>query len=172
MLLQDSIKFAVEAHQGQFRKFDKSAYIKHPLSVMGMMTEFTSDESVLSACVLHDTVEDCKDVTLEVIHERFGEIVAGYVFYTTEMSKKSDGDRSFRKEIDRRHYSKGSEFSQNIKLLDMIDNIPTIVLFDPKFSMTYINEKLQLIQVLKKGNMILQKRALSLISDCITKIKE
>lgn len=163
-LLSDSIKFAVEAHSGQFRKFDSTPYIKHPLSVMGMMTELTDDQAILSACVLHDTVEDCADVTLEIIHERFGEIVAGYVFFVTEKSQKSDGVRKVRKEIDRLHYSLGSTESQNIKVLDMIDNIPSMVLFDPEFSKLYMKEKLELLETLAKADSTFKSKAFNLIN--------
>jgi len=166
-LLSEAILFAVEAHKNQFRKYDNSAYIKHPLAVMGMMTEFTQNPKILAACVLHDTVEDCKDVTIEVIHERFGEEVAGFVYYSTEKSQKSDGNRGVRKEIDRRHYAKGPYVSQDIKGLDMIENIPSIVLFNKEFSITYMDEKIQLLGVLEKCNPIIKCRALSLISTCL-----
>jgi len=163
-LLSDSIKFAIEAHSGQFRKFDKTPYIKHPLSVMGMMTELTDEQAILSACVLHDTVEDCEDVTLEIIHERFGEIVAGYVFYVTAKSQKTDGSRKIRKEIDRIHYSIGSDVSQNIKVLDMIDNIPSMVLYDSEFAKLYIKEKLNLLETLTKASSAFRNKAFNLIT--------
>ena len=162
-LLNESIMFAMEAHAGQVRKFDGTPYIRHPLSVMGMMSEITSDEAVLAACVLHDTVEDCEDVTLEVIHERFGEIVAGYVFYVSEISHKSDGNRKTRKAIDRRHYQSGSGISHNIKVLDLIDNIPSIVMYDAVFSKIYLEEKRLLLSVLVKADPVLIDRALKII---------
>lgn len=163
MLLEDAILFATEAHKNQFRKFDGTPYITHPLAVMGMMTELTMEPTVLAASVLHDTVEDCKDVTLEVIHERFGEVVAGYVFYVTEKSKKSDGNRAVRKEIDLNHYSKGSDVSQNIKVLDMIHNIPSMVLYDPDFAEVYIKEKKNLLTALTKSDNMIWNRANNII---------
>jgi (p)ppGpp synthase/HD superfamily hydrolase len=162
-LLEDAIEFAVEAHSGQVRKFDSTPYISHPLSVMGMMTEFTNDPAILAACVLHDTVEDCEDVTLEVIHERFGELVAGYVFFVTEKSQKSDGNRKTRKQIDREHYSRGSSVSQNIKICDFIHNVPSMVLYDPEFAKLYIEEKLDLLVVITRADPTLKQRAYNLL---------
>lgn len=161
--LEEAVNFAIEAHKGQFRKYDGSAYIMHPFSVMGMMTEFTNDWEVLAAAILHDTVEDCDDVTIEVLHERFGERVASIVFYATEVSQKTDGNRATRKAMDRRHYSAGPTESQDLKGEDMIDNIPSIVLFDPEFAPTYLEEKLSLLAVLTKMNPIIRERAENLI---------
>lgn len=163
-MLSEAIRFAIEAHQGQKRKYDWTAYIKHPLSVMGMLTEFTTDPMSLSAAVLHDTVEDCQDVTLEVIHERFGEVVAGYVFYTTEKSRKEDGPMEFRKAIDREHYAKGSQVSQTIKVLDMIDNIPGICYNNPRHGEVYIKEKLALLDYLTKAEISAKVKAINLIN--------
>ena len=128
-----------------------------------MMTEFTSDPAILAACVLHDTVEDCADVTLEVIHERFGELVAGYVFFVTEKSQKSDGNRKVRKEIDNEHYSRGSSVSQDIKICDLIHNVPSMVLYDPEFAKVYIEEKLNLLMVLSRAEPALKRRAYNLL---------
>jgi guanosine-3',5'-bis(diphosphate) 3'-pyrophosphohydrolase len=169
-LIEEALVFAIEAHKNTFRKYDNTPYIRHPMAVMGIMTLITTEEAALAAALLHDTVEDCEDITLEVLHERFGEIVAGYVFYCTEKSKKTDGNRSIRKEIDRRHYSSGCSASHNIKIADMIDNIPGIVFNDPIFSKTYMYEKIQLLGMLQKADIRLQKIALKLIADMFTKI--
>ena len=162
-MINEALRFSIESHAGQIRKFDNTPYIKHPLAVMGMMTEISDDPEVLSACLLHDTVEDCKDITLEVIHERFGETVASYIFYVSEKSQKTDGNRKVRKEIDRIHYSLGSKVSQNIKILDMIDNIPSMALYDPEFAKLYIEEKLNLLESLTKADSFVKNKALNVI---------
>jgi (p)ppGpp synthase/HD superfamily hydrolase len=167
-LIEKALQFAMEAHRGQIRKFDGVAYIKHPLSVMGILTEFYTEQEVLASAILHDTVEDCEDITLEVIHERFAEIVAGYVFYVSEKSQKADGNRKIRKEIDREHYAKGTKVSQDIKIADMLDNIPTIALYTPEFALMYLDEKLQLLGALKKCTPALKVRAIKMIYDMFT----
>ena len=162
-MIYEALRFAIEAHAGQIRKFDNTPYIKHPLAVMGMMTEITDDPELLSACLLHDTVEDCGDITLEVILERFGEVVASYVFYVSEKSLKTDGTRKVRKEIDRLHYSLGPKPSQNIKILDMIDNIPSMALYDPDFAKLYIEEKVNLLESLTKADSFVKNKVLNVI---------
>lgn len=162
-LLDEAILFAIEAHKGQKRKFDDTPYIRHPMTVMAMMSEITSDPAALAACVLHDTVEDCEDITLEVIHERFGEIVASYVFYATEKSTKLDGSRFNRKQIDKLHYIKGGPVSQNIKILDIFDNVPSMFLYKPAFAITYSAEKMGLVNALTKADITLRNRATNLI---------
>lgn len=77
-----AVTFAVRAHEGQRRK-DGSTYILHPLEVAVIAGTMTRDEDVLSAAVLHDTVEDTP-VTAEDILENFGERIAELVAHETE----------------------------------------------------------------------------------------
>ena len=163
-IIEEALLFAIEAHKDVHRKFDGTAYIKHPLAVMGIMTEYTQDKQILAACILHDTVEDCEDVTLEVIHDRFGEVVASTVFYATEKATKADGPRKVRKEIDKIHYCNGTKHSQNLKVADMLDNIPGIVLCDPKFAPTYLEEKRSLLWSLTKADADVRAKAEHLIN--------
>lgn len=166
-LLDEAILFAIEAHKEQKRKFDGTSYIRHPLSVMGIMSEINSDPAALAACALHDTVEDCADITLEVIHERFGEIVTGYVFYATEKSTKKDGSRHIRKQIDNEHYRKGLIVSQNIKVADAMDNVPSMFFFDKNFAIQYTKEKIDLLEVLDKADQTLKNKAFDLFIKCL-----
>ena len=171
-LIESALEFAIEAHNGVIRRYDKTPYITHPLAVMGIMTLVTNDQEVLAAALLHDTIEDCEDINIEIIHEKFFERVAGYVFYCSEKSKKSDGCRAIRKEIDRRHYSAGTKHSQNIKIADMIHNIPGIVQYDPEFGKIYMYEKLHLLAMLQKADIKLQRIAIKLISNMFDHIEK
>jgi len=85
------------------------------------------------------------------------------VFYVTEKSLKSDGNRKVRKEIDRLHYSSGTGVSQNIKILDMIDNIPSMALYNREFTKVYIKEKLSLLDILDKGDSYIRNKAYKII---------
>ena len=86
-ILDRAIRFAVDAHAGQFRK-DGSAFILHPLEDAVIVGTMTTDRETLAAAVLHDTVEDT-DVTPEQIRERFGERVYALVMHETE-NKRAD----------------------------------------------------------------------------------
>ena len=81
-VLDKAIIFAVKAHEGQTRK-DGSSYILHPLEVAVIAGTMTKDPDVLSAAVLHDTVEDTS-VTAENILENFGPRIAELVAHETE----------------------------------------------------------------------------------------
>lgn len=60
--LADVVEFAEEAHQGQTRKPDDTPYIEHPLRVAARLKRIgVEDERILTAAVLHDTVEDQTD---------------------------------------------------------------------------------------------------------------
>ena len=87
-LFEKAIMFAVNAHSGMHRKKELVPYIVHPLEVATIASSMTSDEKVLSAAVLHDTVEDTP-VTMEEIREQFGERVAELVGSETENKRKS-----------------------------------------------------------------------------------
>ncbi len=84
----DAVIFATNAHSGQVRKSAKIPYILHPLEVASIIATITSDEDILIAGLLHDTVEDT-NVTIEEIQERFGERVAELVAHETE-DKRAD----------------------------------------------------------------------------------
>jgi myo-inositol-1(or 4)-monophosphatase len=81
-VFEKAVAFAIKAHEGQKRK-DGSVYILHPLEVAAIAGTMTSDLDILSAAVLHDTVEDT-DTTAEDILSNFGERIASLVASETE----------------------------------------------------------------------------------------
>ena len=87
-LLDEAIKFAVDAHAGMVRKGTDVPYILHPMEVAAVTAAMTSDIDVITAAMLHDVVEDTK-YTLDDIRERFGDRVAAYVADETE-NKRED----------------------------------------------------------------------------------
>lgn len=89
-LLDRAIAFATKAHSGTFRKKDGIPYILHPMEVASIAGGITTDEEVLTAALLHDTVEDT-NVTLDTIKSQFGDRVAALVASETEDKRR---DRS------------------------------------------------------------------------------
>ena len=89
-LLDRAIVFATKAHSGTLRKKDGIPYILHPMEVASIAGGITTDEEVLTAALLHDTVEDT-DVTLDTIKSQFGDRVAALVASETEDKRR---DRS------------------------------------------------------------------------------
>ena len=85
--IEKAVLFATRAHAGQVRKGSEKPYILHPMEVMAIVTKYTDDEDVISAAVLHDTVEDTT-VTLERLEKEFSPRVAALVASVTEDKKK------------------------------------------------------------------------------------
>ncbi len=77
-LLDKAILFATRAHAGTERRGKGFPYIVHPMEAMEIVATITPDQELLSAAVLHDTVEDT-DVTVDMIRETFGERIASLV---------------------------------------------------------------------------------------------
>lgn len=92
-MVNKAIEFATRAHEGQFRKGTTRPYIVHPLEVSEIVATMTSDEEVICAAVLHDTVEDCEDVTEEVIAQEFTDRIAQLVAQESEDKSKTWEER-------------------------------------------------------------------------------
>ena len=58
-MLNKALMFACEKHSKQVRKVDNVPYICHPMEVASIIATMTVDEDVISAGLLHDTIEDC-----------------------------------------------------------------------------------------------------------------
>ena len=68
-LLDRAIVFAVRAHAGTERRGKGFPYIVHPMEAVEIVATMTSDQELMAAAALHDTVEDT-DVTMEQIFEK------------------------------------------------------------------------------------------------------
>ncbi|MBR2089887.1 MAG: bifunctional (p)ppGpp synthetase/guanosine-3',5'-bis(diphosphate) 3'-pyrophosphohydrolase [Fibrobacter sp.] len=77
-VLDKAIVFAVKAHAGTERRGKAFPYIVHPLEAVEIVATMTTDQELLAAAALHDTVEDT-DVTLDDIRREFGDRVAKLV---------------------------------------------------------------------------------------------
>ena len=77
-LLDRAIIFAVKAHSGTERRGKGYPYIVHPLEAVEIVSTMTSDQELLAAAALHDTVEDTP-VTVEQIRAEFGPRIASLV---------------------------------------------------------------------------------------------
>ena len=82
-LFEQALAFALQAHKGQKRKSSGVPYILHPCEAAAIAASLTDDREVLTAVMLHDTLEDT-DATIEEIRDQFGERVAALVQGETE----------------------------------------------------------------------------------------
>ena len=85
-LVEKAFTFAEKAHEGQMRETGDPYFI-HPVSVALTLADLQLDAATIAAGLLHDTVEDCEGVTLEVIEREFGQEVATMVDGVTKLEK-------------------------------------------------------------------------------------
>lgn len=93
-LVQRAYRVAEQAHQGQTRASGEP-YISHCLAVASILAELCVPPAVISAGLLHDSVEDT-DVTLKEIKRDFGdeiELLVDGVTKLTQLPRVSRGDQ-------------------------------------------------------------------------------
>ena len=161
-LLAQTMKFATESHGDQKRKYTGEPYVTHPIAVMKIVQSVPHSFEMLQAALLHDVVEDT-EITIEVIEDRFGPVVAEMVSGLTDVSRPEDGNRETRKAKDRDHTAQQSAEVQTIKLADLIHNTQSIEKYDPGFYQVYKQEKIKLLSVLTQGDRTLMYMAQSQI---------
>lgn len=125
--------FAERAHEHQ-RRMSGEPYIVHPLFVASILAETMLDASTVIAGLLHDTVEDCVDVSLDLIRENFGEEVAMLVDGVTKLGKLDYQDKEERQAESLRKMiiAMGKDIRVIIiKLADRLHNLLTLS-FQPK----------------------------------------
>jgi guanosine-3',5'-bis(diphosphate) 3'-pyrophosphohydrolase len=146
--------FATAAHAavGQLRKYTSEPYIVHPAEVVDILgTVGITDEYMLAAAWLHDTVEDT-GVEVTDIWREFGGVVASYVNWLTIPTTKEDGNRAQRKAKDRDYIRNAPPEVKTVKLADLISNCSSIIRYDEAFAKTYLEEKRLMLEVLKEGD--------------------
>lgn len=122
-MIQRAIAFATRAHEGQFRKGTTRPFIVHPLEVGKIVATMTDDEEIISAAILHDTIEDCEGVTQEKICKEFSERVANLVAQESEDKSKTWMERKSATIERIKHVSKDVQI---IGLADKLSNMRDI----------------------------------------------
>ncbi len=87
-VLQEAYETASQAHAGQLRRTGEP-YVLHPVRVTRILLDLLrrrSDVTILAAALLHDTVEDNREVTVDDLEKRFGPEVAALVDGVTKIS--------------------------------------------------------------------------------------
>lgn len=122
-MVERAIAFATQAHEGQFRKGTTRPFILHPLEVGKIVASMTEDEEVISAAILHDTIEDCKGITEEIIRQEFTARVASLVAQESEDKSKTWMER---KSATIAHLKVAPKEIQMIGLADKLSNMRDI----------------------------------------------
>ncbi|MBL1434407.1 HD domain-containing protein [Candidatus Wolfebacteria bacterium] len=119
--LENAIRIASQYHNGQFRaEHDDLPYVSHPFSVAVLVSNYTDDEDVVIAALLHDTIEDT-EMTHEKLTELFGEKITTLVENISE--PKGDVPWKERKDIYLEKLNTGSLDALLIAAADKIHNM-------------------------------------------------
>ena len=127
-LLDRAIIFAVHAHAGTERRGKGYPYIVHPMEAVEIVATMTTDQELLAAAVLHDTVEDT-DVTVEQLKAEFGERIASLVADESDvmpegMTEETSWHQRKKAAIDR--LAKASHDAKIVALGDKLSNMRAI----------------------------------------------
>jgi GTP diphosphokinase / guanosine-3',5'-bis(diphosphate) 3'-diphosphatase len=153
-LAYQAMRFAMEAHKDQKRKYTGNPYIEHLADVVaismsvGWCSPQIHPDKFMATAWLHDCVEDQNTPITELICQ-FGPEVAEGVFLLSDLEQ---GNRAQRKALSRERLAKAPAWVQTIKVADLISNTRSIVEHDPKFAITYLEEKRLLLNVLTKAD--------------------
>lgn len=124
-LILSAAAFAADKHRKQRRKDeDASPYINHPLALAQVLAceALETDEYLVAAALLHDTVEDT-DTTFEELEKHFGKRIAAIVREVTDDKSHSKEDR---KRLQVEHAPTLSAEAKLVKLADKICNLRDI----------------------------------------------
>ena len=147
-------EFAKELHKDQVRKFINKPYFDaHVQKVNGTAKQYTTDEDLLCAALLHDTIEDCfkdKCEGYSVIKEKFGKRVADLVLELTsdegEMKHRYGGSKKDYLIYKMIHMSDDALI---IKLCDRLQNISDAFTASEKFRNNYFNETSAIVDAIE-----------------------
>lgn len=123
--------FAAQKHRDQRRKDRASSpYINHPLRVAMLLSEIgkVQDEEILSAALLHDTIEDT-DTKLADIEKLFGSRILKLVESVTDDKSLPKEERKL---LQIEHAAELSPDVALIKLGDKISNVIDVTDTPPK----------------------------------------
>lgn len=92
--IEQAIRAAAVLHKDQVRKGDMPfPVISHLVSVAMIVADYTNDEDIITAALLHDTLEDT-DYTAEELQEDFGGKVRDIVEALSEPQTETNGEKT------------------------------------------------------------------------------
>lgn len=88
--IKEAYDFAKEKHKDQKDDMGKDYFDAHLVVVYNILKYVTDDENILSAGLLHDTLEDT-DTNYNELKEKFGQRIADLVNEVTHEGQKDEG---------------------------------------------------------------------------------
>lgn len=129
-IILKALSFAAYKHRDQRRKdVNASPYINHPIALANVLCNEggITDEDVLCAALLHDTVEDT-ETTPEELTKFFGKTISDIVMEVTDDKALPKAER---KRLQIEHAAHASYQAKLVKLADKISNLRDIAVCPP-----------------------------------------
>ena len=129
--LDRAIEFTKQVHAHQTRHSGEP-YYTHPESVAIMLANMGMDRHTILAGLMHDVIEDGKDITYEKLASMFGQDIAGMVDGVTKLTKTGKNEMISREDIQAESFRKMFLAIANdirvviIKLNDRLHNMRTL----------------------------------------------
>ena len=128
--IQKAINEAARLHHEQKRKGDGLPYVVHLFSVAVILSNYTNDEDIIAAGLLHDTIEDVPGYTKEELEKDFGKRVAEIVEGVTEEKFIGQNEKATwrnRKEGYLEKLQQDSEEAMLVCAADKIHNLDSMI---------------------------------------------
>src|SRR5215475_5090430 len=124
-LVERAYEAAARMHAGQSRN-SGDPYITHPLAVATILAELGMPHDVISAALLHDTVEDTT-YTIDQLRDDFGDDIASLVDGVTKLDKVKYGDSAQAETVRKMVVAMSRDIRVLvIKLADRLHNMRTL----------------------------------------------
>ena len=127
-LIQEAINKAAELHRGQVRKGGGLPYIVHPFSAAMILLDYTNDDNIIAAGLLHDVLEDVEDYNFKDLKRDFGEKIATIVKEGSQEGQDLGKENwRERKESYLRHLGNASHEAMMVCAADKIHNLISLI---------------------------------------------
>jgi len=168
-VLTQAISLAARAHEGQYRKDNKTPYAAHVFRVcMTLRHVFgVENEKILAAAVLHDIIEDT-DKDFDDIKERFGSDVAKWVALMSKDKRlpEEECETAYAKQL----HSAPDEVKL-IKLADIHDNLlDASSAVSDQLSKT-VHKTSRYLKAIKQGSGASLQKAIQIVEVLIKRVK-
>jgi len=120
-LFQQAVDFTVKHHEGQKRESGEP-YIIHPVAVAKLVLDMGMDSVSVIAAMLHDTVEDCEDVSLEDIRILFGADVTQLVDGVTKLTISGKQTYITKKQEQAENAALIAEYEAKLKSAEIVEH--------------------------------------------------
>ncbi len=178
--------FAHQQHGEQKRKYTGDYYVVHLIKVASTVKEYSDDPVLPATALCHDLFEDT-DCSEDLLREKL--MLIGYdqvaidriIRYTWELTDRYTKDvhahltRRQRKKLEAQRLVHIKSCSATVKCADVLDNAPSIAEHDPSFAKVYVEEVMDFLPAMEKGNGQLFAKAIGTcqeILDALPKVTD